>query len=307
MHVFITGGSGWVGSHVVPELLAHGHTVTALARSDDAAAKLEAAGCKTIRGDLHDHNALREGSRSTDGTIHCAFIHDFTKMEEMSKIDLAAVTAMSEGLEGTNKPLLICSAPLGKVPEGETRPMIETDAGDASTVHLGNFRVHTEDFVTGLASKGVRSVVVRLPTSVHGTGDKAFIPMLISNARTKGYSPYIEQGTARWAAAHVKDVAVLFRIALENDSLPAGSRIHAVGDGGIPYKSIAEAIATGLGIEARSIPADKAQEEMGWLAIMTRRDRPMTAELTKTWLGWEPTHSGLLEDLAERHYFEEKW
>jgi len=299
MHVFITGASGHLGSAVVPELLAAGHTVTGLARSDASAAAIEAMGADVRRGDLGDLDTLREVAAEADGVVHLAFRHDLMQKGDMGTagaVDLAALGALAEALESTGKPLvgtsgtlMLAGAHLGR-------------AGTEEDVLEGGHRIDSENFVIDLSSRGVRSSVVRLPPTVHSALDAhGFVPSLIAMARAHGRAAYVGDGANRWAAGHTLDAARLYRLALE--SAPAGTRLHAVGDEGIPFREIAEAIARRLGVPAVSVTADDAAENFDFLASFVGLDAPVTSEVTRRVMGWAPRELGLLEDLELEHYF----
>jgi nucleoside-diphosphate-sugar epimerase len=299
MHVFITGASGHLGSAVVPELLAAGHAVTGLARSDASAAAIEAMGADVRRGDLGDLDTLREAASQADGVVHLAFRHDLMQKGDMATaaaVDLAALGAFSEALAGTDKPLVGTGGTLGLAMLNLGRTATEADAA------ASGYRFDAETFVIGLAERGVRASVVRLPPTVHSALDAhGFVPSLIAMARTHGRAAYVDDGMNRWAAGHTLDAARLYRLALE--SAPAGTRLHAVGDEGIAFREIAEAIARRLGIPAVSVTADDAAESFGFLAPFVGLDAPATSEVTRSVMGWAPREVGLLEDLRLEHYF----
>jgi nucleoside-diphosphate-sugar epimerase len=299
MHVFITGASGHVGSALVPELLRHGHTVTGLARSDDAAARLTGWGAEVVRGDLDDTDGLRAAAQAADGVVHLAFRHDAMRAGDIvgaADTDLAALHAIAEALAGTDKPLVGTSgtALLAMASLGRTGTEEDTVAG--------GYRIDAENFVIDLAGKGVRSSVVRLPPTTHSSLDlHGFVPSLIGCAREHGVAAYVGDGANRWPAVHTLDSARLYRLALE--SAPAGTRLHAVGDEGVEFRRIAEAIGRGVGVPARSVEPDRAGEYVGFLAAFIGLDNPVSAVRTRELLGWEPTEPGLLDDLAEGFYF----
>jgi nucleoside-diphosphate-sugar epimerase len=294
MRVFLTGATGFIGSAIVPELRAGGHTVAGLARNDEAAAKLEAAGVEIHRGDLEDLYSLAAGAKASDGVIQCAFIHDFSRFAENMAVDRRAVDAMLDALEGSGKPLVIASGLLGLA---QGRPATEDDAPMA----FG--RGETEEVVRKAADRGVRTGVVRLPPTVHGAGDQGFVQWLVDIARAKGVSAYIGDGANRWSAVHRLDAAHLFRLALEKGA--AGSRHHAVGDEGVPARDIAAAIGRGLDLPVVSKPAEEAAEHFaGFLGTVFAMDGAASAAVTQQALGWRPTHPGLLADLDGRSYFE---
>lgn len=300
MRVFVTGASGHVGSAVVPELLQAGHQVVGLARSDSSAAALAAAGAGVRRGDLDDLDGLREAAAAADGVIHLAFRHDLMGAGDFAAAadaDFAATQALAAALEGTGKPLVTTSGTLMLVAAGITgRPGTEADFAP------GGYRVDAENFVVGLAERGVRSSVVRLPPIVHSDLDHhGFTHILIGIARQAGESAYVGDGANRWPSVHTLDAARAYRLALE--SAPAGSRLHAVADEGIPFRDIAAAIGRGAGVPTVSISAADAGARFAFLGPSVGVDNPVSSEVTRKVLGWEPTHPGLLEDIEHGHYF----
>ncbi|ATB35630.1 NAD-dependent epimerase [Cystobacter fuscus] len=300
MRVFVTGASGHIGSAVVPELLAAGHKVVALARSDTSAAALASAGAEVRRGTLDDLDALREAAAAADGVIHLAFKHDVAFTGDYAgaaAADLRAIEAVGAALEGSGKPF---------VSTGGTLPLafgVRGRIGTEDDVLEGGARVDSENAVIALGQRGVRSSVIRLAPTVHSSLDlHGFIPSLIAMARKNGFAAYVGEGSNRWPALHTLDAARLYRLALE--AAPAGSRLHGVVDEGVPFRHIAEAIGRGLGLPATSISADDANKHLGFLATFAQLDNPTSSARTRELLRWQPTHPGLLADLAERHYFE---
>ena len=292
MRVFVTGASGWIGSAVVPELLGAGHQVLGLARSDSSAAAIAAAGAEVIRGDLDDLGTLRAGAASSDAVVHLAFIHDFTDIEASVGADRRAIETMGAALEGSGKPLVIASG----TPALPGHVATERDEAAPGSPVAG--RMANAEAALGMAARGVRSSVVRLPRTVHGDGDRhGFIPRLIAIARDKGVSGYVGDGSSRWPAVHVLDAAHLFRLAVEQ--APAGSRLHAVGDQGVPTRDIAEVIGHHLNLSTASVPA----AEFGWLGQIFAIDQPASSVQTCELLGWRPVQPGLIEDLDKGHYF----
>ncbi|HXQ54875.1 MAG TPA: SDR family oxidoreductase [Actinomycetes bacterium] len=291
MRVFVTGASGWIGSAVVPELIGAGHQVLGLARSDSSAAAIAAAGAEVLRGDLDDLDTLRAGATSSDGVIHLAFIHDFTRFEDSVSADARAIETMGAALEGSGKPLVIASG----TPALPGR--VATERGEPAPGGPSAGRAANAQAALDMAARGVRSSVVGLPRTVHGQGDHGFIARLIGIARDKGISGYVGDGSSRWPAVHVLDAAHLFRLAAEQ--APAGSRLHAVGDEGVPVRDIAEVIGRHLNLPTASVPA----EDFGWLGQILAVDQPASSALTRELLGWRPVQPGLIEDLDKGHYF----
>ncbi|THF70833.1 SDR family oxidoreductase [Deinococcus sp. Arct2-2] len=294
MRVFVTGASGFIGSAVVPELLAAGHQVTGLARSDASAAALIAAGAEVQRGTLDDLGSLQAGAQASDGVIHLAYNHDFSQYEAAAHTDRQAIEALGSALAGSDRPLVIASGMLGLV---SGRAATEQDLPDGAT----NPRVASAQATLALAERAVRSSVMRLSPTVHGEGDSGFMAVLISIARQKGVSGFIGDGSNRWPAVHRLDAAQLFRLALEH--APAGSVLHAVADEGVPIRAIAEVIGNTLNLPVVSVSADAAAEHFGWLGRFLAADIPASSTLTQELLNWHPTHVGLLDDLQQGHYF----
>jgi nucleoside-diphosphate-sugar epimerase len=292
MRVFVTGASGWIGSAVVPELIGAGHQVLGLARSDSSAAAIAAAGAEVLRGDLDDLGTLRAGAVGCDGVIHLAFIHDFTDFEASVSADRRAIETMGTALEGSGKPLVIASG-TAAVPG---RVATEGDESAPGSPVAG--RAENALVTRGMAARGVRSSVVGLPRTVHGEGDRhGFIARMIGLARDKKVSGYVGDGSGRWPAVHVLDAAHLFRLAVEQ--APAGSRLHAVGDEGVPIRDIAAVIGRHLNLPVASVPA----EGFGWLGQILAVDQPASSAQTRELLGWRPVQPGLIEDLDKGHYF----
>ncbi|MBB4909719.1 SDR family oxidoreductase [Actinophytocola algeriensis] len=292
MRVFVTGASGHLGSAVVPELLKAGHSVVGLARSDASAAVLADWGAHVRRGDLDDLDGLREAAAASDGVVHLAFKHDLLATGDYSgavDADLAAVRALAEGLEGSGAPFVGTSGTA--MLAGLNRVGTEDDV-------LGSgARIDAENVLTAFAGRGVRPSVVRLPPVVHSTLDTTgFVRTLIAAARAAGRSGYLGDGANRWPSVHTLDAARLYRLALEE--APAGTRLHAVDDEGVPFRQIAEGIGRHLGLPTVSIPADEAPTHFGWLAGFVGIDNPTSAELTRERFGWVPAGPGLLDDLG---------
>jgi len=300
MRLFVTGASGHIGCAVVPDLLAAGHTVIGLARSDASAAALKVAGAEVRRGSLDDLDGLREAAADTDGVIHLAFKHELTRAGELARAaesDLRVVEAIGAALEGSGKPFVITSGTALLALAAPGRLGVETDVLERGP------RADSENAAVAMAARGVRSSVVRLPPTVHSSLDHhGFVPTLIGMARKNGTSVYVGEGANRWPAVHTLDAARLYRLAVE--SAPAGTRLHGVADGGVPFRQIAEAIGRGLGVPATSVSPDEAPTYLGFLARFAQVDNPSSSAATRALLKWQPAHAGLLADLTERHYFE---
>jgi nucleoside-diphosphate-sugar epimerase len=295
MRVFVTGASGFIGSAVVSELIDAGHQVVGLARSDSSAQAVEAAGAQVHRGDLENLESLREGAQAADGVIHLAFNHDFTQCTGAAETDRRAIDTLGEVLAGSDRPFVVTSG-LAGFPPG--RIVTENDAVDPDSPRA------SEHAALAFTSRGVRVSVLRLPPSVHGEGDHGFVPRLIDTAREKGVSAYPGDGSNRWAAVHRFDAARLFRLALE--SAPAGARLHAVGDGGVPVRDIAGAIGRHLTVPVTGIAPEAAFDHFGWLGPFFSLDVLASSTLTREVLGWSPTRQGLLDDLEQGHYFHDR-
>jgi nucleoside-diphosphate-sugar epimerase len=310
MRVFVTGASGWIGSAVVSELIDEGHQVVGLARSDASAAALSVAGAEVHRGTLDDLDSLRDAAAASDGVVHLAFKHELAfsgNFQGAADADRRAVETFGETLVGSDRPLVIASGTLGLAPGrvGTERDGHGPSHGPSPAVAgLGSgpqTRSATAELALSLASRGVRSSVVRLPPTNHGDGDHGFVPALVGIARGKGVSGYIGDGTNRWPAVHRLDSAHLFRLALEG--APAGSTLHAVADEGVTIREIADVIGRHLNLPAVSISPEDAAEHFTWLANFVSLDSPASSVLTRELLGWQPTHPGLIEDLDQGHYF----
>ncbi|MDL5154529.1 SDR family oxidoreductase [Actinomycetospora termitidis] len=299
MRVFVTGASGWIGSAVVPELLAAGHTVSGLARSDASAAAVEAAGATVVRGDITDLDLLRATAAGVDAVVHLAFRHDIAfsgGFADAVTSDTAAVEALAAGLPEGGA-LAIAGGILG-LASGE--PATERDVPPAGSMAAG--RQASAAATLALAPR-LRTAVVRLSPTVHGEGDGGFVPTLIAGARRAGVAGWTGDGSARWTAVHVADAARLFRLAIE--VAPPGSVLHGVADEGIPMRDIAATIGRHLDVPVRSIAEDEAPEVFGFLAAFVGYDSPATNAITREVTGWTPTGPGLLEDLDKGHYFGE--
>ncbi|GMU00456.1 SDR family oxidoreductase [Corallococcus caeni] len=292
MRVFVTGASGFIGSAVVPELLGAGHQVVGLARSEASARTLEAAGAEVHRGSLDDPDSLRAGAAKADGVIHLAFIHDFSRFEDSVRADARAIDAIGAALEGSQRPFVNAAGLLFLAPG---RVVEETDAAAPAG------RGASEAKMLALAERGVRTSIVRLPPSVHGKGDHGFVPHLIASARRTGVAAYVGEGANRWPGVHRSDAARLFRLALER--APAGSRLHAVADEGVPTRELANIIGRRLGVPVASKTPAEAGDFLGFLGALFALDAPASSARTRELLGWRPEGPGLLADLDDEHYF----
>jgi nucleoside-diphosphate-sugar epimerase len=310
MRVFVTGASGWIGRGLVPELIAAGHEVTGLARSNAAAQALRAAGARVRPGSLDDLGVLRDAAAASDGVVHLAFKHDIAFSGDFAgatAADRAAIETFGEALAGTGKPFVIASGILGVLglPPGvvatERDGLAAADGDREVPISGANDRMANAHYATALASRGVRSSIVRLPPATHGNGDNGFIPAAIGFARQKGTAAYVGDGSNRWPSVHRDDAARLFRLALEAG--PAGSVLHAVGDEGVPIREVAEIFAAHLGVPAVSVTPEQAGEFVGFLGRFWGFDGPASTQITRDLLGWEPTRPGLIADLEEGHYF----
>jgi nucleoside-diphosphate-sugar epimerase len=292
MRVFVTGAAGFIGTATTKELIANGHEVLGLARSDANAVALEKLGAKVHRGSLEDLDSLRKGAKETDGTIHLAFIHDFSKFAENGQIDKHAIEAIGDVLEGTNKPFIVTSGTLLVAPG---RLATEEDP-----VMPGLPRV-SETAGLAFAARGVRAMAVRLPQVHGGDGKCGLVNWLLAIAREKGVSGFIGDGGNRWSGAHRLDVARLYRLALEKGV--AGRSYHAVADEGVTARDIAEIVSRHLKLPVASISPEEASAHFGMMAMFAGMDGAASSALTQRWLGWKPTQIGLIADISQPNYF----
>src|SRR4051794_31338747 len=295
MRVFVTGASGWIGSAAVDELLAAGHEVVGLARSDASAASLQAKGVQVRRGDLDDRQSIRAGADAADAVLHPANKHDFTNPAVSNKAERDAVETIGDVLAGSGRPFLLAS---GVVLAGLGRAVTENDR---STFHgLDSPRGGSENLALDYVERDVRTVSVRFAPTVHGTGDHGFIAALVTIAREKGTAGYVGDGTNRWPAIHRSDAAQIIRLGFEKAS--AGAILHAVAEEGIATREIAEAIGRSLDLPVTSIAPEDAQEHFGWIGRFFSMDAPASSALTQELLGWVPTGPTLLQDLDAGAY-----
>ncbi|WP_088258084.1 SDR family oxidoreductase [Fimbriiglobus ruber] len=297
MRIFVTGATGFVGSAIVQELIGAGHRVLGLARSDAGARSLRAAGAEVHRGDLEDLESLRTGAAGADGVIHTAFIHDFSRFQEVCEADRRAIDALGDALAGSDRPLVITSG-TGMGNAGPGQPATE----DHFDPNHPNPRAASEFAAEAVAARGVNVSVVRLP-QVHNTLKQGLVTYSIAVAREKGVSAYIGEGKNRWPAVHVLDAAPLYRLALEKGT--ARARYHAVAEEGVSAREIAEAIGRGLKIPVVSKSPEEAAGHFGWLGFFAGMDMPASSALTQQRLGWRPTQkAGMIDDLEQMRYFE---
>ena len=295
MRVFVTGATGWIGSATVDELLTSGHEVTGLARSDGSAAALEAKGVHVRRGDLDDLASIRAGAQDAEAVIHLANKHDWSNPAASAAAERAAVQTIGDALAGTNRPFLFASGVAGLM---QNRPATEDDV---SPFHGPDSpRGGSENLAFEFIDRGVHPVALRFPPTVHGTGDHGFIAIIAAVARAKGVSGYPGDGTNRWAAVHRSDAARLVTLGLAK--APAGARLHAVAEGGVSTRDIAEAIGRSLGLPVTSIAPDDVRDHFGWIGTFFAMDLAATSTATRRLLGWDPAGPALIEDIDAGAY-----
>jgi nucleoside-diphosphate-sugar epimerase len=291
MKVFLTGATGFIGTAIVKELISAGHQVLGLSRSDAGAKALTAAGAQVHRGHLEDLESLRSGAAQSDAVIHAGFVHDFSRFKEVCEIDRRAIEAIGSVLAGSDRHLIVSSGVAGLGKPGQ---------------------LATEDFVvpadyplprvseqTALALKGVSASAMRL-SQIHDPIKQGLVTYLIALAREKGLSAYVGEGNNRWAAAHVSDVAHLYRLALEKHE--AGAKYHAVAEEGVPLKDIAESIGRGLKLPVKSLSPEEAAAHFGWLLMFASADLTASSEITRKKMGWNPKGPSLISDLDQAKF-----
>ena len=296
MRVFVTGANGWIGSALIPELIAAGHQVVGLVRSEQKAGALRAMGVEPLLGSLGDLETLKQGASEADGVVHLAFGIDFARIAALAKEDREAIEAFGEVYAGSERPVIVTSG-FGLLPAGETY----TEDGPLAPINPEWPRA-SEQTAAAMAEKGVRATYVRLPRSVHGVGEThGFVPMLASLAREKGVSAYVGNGENLWPSVHRLDAARLFRLALEHGA--RGGPFHAVADEGVPFRQIAQAIGGQLGLPVESVSPEEAAGHFGPLAVWVAGNGPASSARTRERLGWTPSEPGLIRDIDRPEYF----
>ena len=294
MRIFLTGATGFIGSAIVPELINAGHQVLGLTRSNAGAESLKAAGAEVHRGDIEDLESMRSGAAKVDGVIHTAFNHDFSKFVANCEQDRKVIEAMGDVLVGSDRPLIITSGTgMGSAGPGQLATEDHFDLNDQTP------RKASEEAGVSVSARGVNVSVVRLP-QVHDPVKQGLLSYAVQIAREKGVSAYIGDGLNRWPAAHVLDVAHLYRLALEKHE--AGSRYNAVAEEGVSMREIAEVLGRGLKLPAVSLTPEEAPAHFGWLAMFAGADMPASSAQTRQRLGWRPTGPGLIADLEHMKY-----
>ena len=293
MRIFVTGATGFIGIPVIKELIASGHQVLGMARSEEGAKSLASIGADIQRGSIEDVESLKNGAAAVDAVIHLAFIHDFSKFQENCEKDKRAIETLGSVLAGSKRPLIITAGAAGLTAPGQ----VVTEDLDAPP----NSPFPRVSEQTALALKHVNASVMRLP-QVHDTMKQGLVSYLIAVAREKGLSAFVGEGRNRWAAGHVSDAARLYRLAIEKGEPRA--RYHAVGEEGVSMRDIAEVIGRGLKVPVKSITPEEAQAHFGWLGTFAGMDIPASSARTQERLGWHPTGPGLIADLEQMRYFE---
>ncbi|WP_305788226.1 SDR family oxidoreductase [Symbioplanes lichenis] len=296
MRVFVTGASGWIGSHTVDELIAAGHEVVGLARTDAAEAALKARHALVLRGDLDDLDALRRGAAEAEAVVHLANKHDWTNQAETNRAERTAVETLADTLVGTDRPFVVAAGIAGLV---QGRPVTENDPNP----HVGPDapRGGTENLAFDYTSRGVRSIAARFAPTTHGTRDHGFIALIVAAARRAGHASYVGDGTNAWSAAHVTDAARLVRLGIEQ--APAGTRLHAIAEEAVPTRAIAEAIGEVLDLPAVSVTPQQAIDELGaFVGGFWAADGRASSTITREAFAWTPTGPTLLDDIRAGAY-----
>ena len=293
MRIFVTGATGFIGSALIPELTGAGHTVLGLTRSEEGAGKLRAAGADVLHGNLEDLDSLRKGAADSEGVIHLAFSHDFSKFEQNAADERAAIAALGEVLVGSDRPLVVTSG-TAMAMNVDGKP--STESGPTSP---WNPRAPLEAVVKGFTDRGVKTSIVRL-AQIHDTHKQGLVPYFLGVTRQKGVSAYVGDGSNRWPATHVSDTARLYRLAFEKAE--PGAIYHAVDEEGVTMKAIAEAHGRGLKVPVVSITPEEADAHFGWLAVFARMDMPSSSAITQRKLNWKPTGPDMITDLDNMDY-----
>jgi nucleoside-diphosphate-sugar epimerase len=293
MRIFITGATGFIGTATVKELTSAGHKVLGMARSDKGAKSLAAIGADIHRGSLENLDSLRKGAAASDAVIHLGFVHDFSRFQENCEIDKRAIEALGSVLAGSNRPLIVTSGLAGLAAPGQLTTEDNVIPSDFPFPRV------SEQTALSLVAKGVNASVMRLP-QVHDTNKAGLVTYLIAVAREKGVSAYVAEGRSRWAAAHVLDVAHLYRLALEKHE--TGAKYHAVAEEGVAVRDIAETIGKGLKVPVTSLSPEEGQAHFGWLSVFAGNDLAASGAKTRKKLGWNPTRPGLIADLERMPY-----
>jgi nucleoside-diphosphate-sugar epimerase len=293
MRVFLTGASGWIGSVVARDLMAAGHTVVGLVRSQEKGDGFAKGGGAPLLGNLDDLEVIRKGAEDADGVIHTAFGLDLAKIGDLADEDRAAIEAFGEVFAGSKRPIVVTS--------GFLHPSGEKATEDQRPAIMPEFPRASEQTAFALAERGIHANVIRNPRSVHGKGEThGFVPMLAAVAREKGVSAYIGDGSNLWPSVHRLDCAKVYRLALERGGI--GEAFHAVAEEGVPYRAIAEAIGRQVGVPAKSLTKGEAETQFGPLAVWVGGDGPASSEWTRATLGWQPTQVGIVNDIERPDY-----
>jgi nucleoside-diphosphate-sugar epimerase len=293
MRIFMTGATGFIGTALVPELIQAGHQVLGLTRSESGGEALRAAGAEVKYGNLEDLDSLRQGAADSDGVIHLAFNHDFSQFQQNCENDRKAIEAMGEVLEGSKRPFVVTSGTaIASSVDGKP-------AAENSPTATWNLRAASEATTMELTKRGINTTVVRLP-QVHDTRKQGLVPYATAVARQKRISAYVGDGSHRWPAAHISDVARLYRLAFERAE--PGAIYHAVDEEGVPMKTIAEALGRGLKVPVVSIPPEEAGAHFGFLGHFVGHDMPASSAITRQRLNWTPSGPGLIADLDGMDY-----
>jgi nucleoside-diphosphate-sugar epimerase len=296
MKYFVTGASGWIGSAVTAELIARGHQVVGLARTDDSAAKIQAAGAEVFRGSIDDPGGLRAPAEASDGVIHLAFNHDFSAHETAIETDRAVMATILDTLSGSGRPFVFASGVLGRAGAG----IVATEDVPLDPATVASPRALNEVFALASAQRGVRPVAVAFAPTVHGEGDHGFLSSYVAMDRAAGVSGYVGDGSNTWPAVNRADAATLVALAVEK--APAGSVLHAVAEQGVRHLDVAAAIGRGTGLPVRAFEPGEVTASFQWLERFLGVSSLASSEITQQLMGWTPTHPTLIEDLDAGYY-----